>query len=68
MSEITREELLEYERLRQSGITNMLASAYVLGWESERVAQLMGAYAELMQRWPEVKAEAVEGAERWQAC
>ncbi|KKK59807.1 hypothetical protein LCGC14_3030680, partial [marine sediment metagenome] len=62
-----RRQLLEYEELRQSGITNMMGAASVLGWESERVMQVMQEYATLMTRWPEVKTEAVEGARRWQS-
>ena len=61
---ITRRMALQYEILRQSGITNMFGARPYLGWDRDEFGYMLKHYSELMERWPEIRAEAVEPAKQ----
>lgn len=51
---ITKEQFLEYERVRQSGITNMFDGRtvrYLTGLSQEEVLEIMKEYTTLKERY-----------------
>ena len=58
--EITREDFEAYERVRQSGVTNMFATNTVCelsGLSREKVIVILGNYKALMEKFPDVREE-----------
>ena len=55
MMEITRKQFVAYEKVRQSGLTNMFAVNTVCdlsGLEREEVKQIMQDYSALKEKYP----------------
>jgi len=60
-TDITKEQFIAYESVRQSGVTNMFDVKYVCalsGLERSQVMQIMNKYGELMELYPDVRNNA----------
>ena len=56
--EITKEEFIEYEKVRQSGKTNMFMVTVVMslsGLTKEKILCIMKTYTELDKKYPDVR-------------
>lgn len=58
--EITKEEFIAYEKVRQSGVTNMFNVELVSQLSDLsrlRIYHIMANYTELNKRWPDVRSK-----------
>ena len=63
---ITREQFVEYEKVRLSGITNMMAVNTVsdyTGLDREEIREIMHDYADLKEQYPLTEDETGEAVE-----
>lgn len=62
--EISKEEFEAYERVRESGVTNMFdvrTVSALSGLDREKIIAIMESYEDLMKKYPEVRGgEVVE--------